>query len=107
MGVHFAYPGSHLLFRILHLLILLIGMKVNVRVRGEWLLIPCKAKSSTELTVRWLGKEAFNRYKTMRGYNGSIEDVKEVRKARGGSLLYPGDDIIDVLDDNDFIHLSK
>lgn len=80
-------------------------MKVNVRVRGEWLLIPCKAKANSALTIQWLGKEAFHRYKSLKNYNTSQDDIKEIRLARGGSLLYPGDNITDVLEDNDFIHL--
>ncbi|KAJ8046914.1 Histidine ammonia-lyase [Holothuria leucospilota] len=80
-------------------------MKVNVRVRGEWLLIPCKAKANSALTIQWLGKEAFHRYKSLKNYSTSQDDIKEIRLARGGSLLYPGDNITDVLEDNDFIHL--
>ncbi|KAA0183679.1 hypothetical protein HAZT_HAZT008272 [Hyalella azteca] len=94
-------------------------MKVSVRVRGEWLAVPC---GDGEHDIAWLGREAVGRYhKTLnrsvpRGTHDSnhkaqaAEQVSEssavvaaVRKTRGGALLAPSDLIKDVLDDEDFV----
>ncbi|KDR16028.1 histidine ammonia-lyase-like [Zootermopsis nevadensis] len=80
-------------------------MKISVRVRGEWLQVPCK---NGEMTVRWLGEEATRRYKKLQTQDGGSESgeremVQEVRKTRGGVILDPDDSIRDVLDDNDFV----
>ncbi|XP_038069651.1 histidine ammonia-lyase-like [Patiria miniata] len=77
-------------------------MKVNIRVRDEWLLVPVK---SGKLTVDWLGKQALSRYRTLKAYDQEKEDdVLEVRKSPGGSLLFPADHIEDVVDDNGFVY---
>ncbi|XP_072181058.1 histidine ammonia-lyase-like [Diadema setosum] len=76
-------------------------MRVNARMRGEWILIPCKSNKNT---VDWLGKESLSRYRTMKNY--VMEDeVVEVRKTQGGSLLFPDDLLVDILEDNDFVHI--
>ena len=79
-------------------------MKVNVRIRDEWLLIPCK---TSECTVEWLGKEALTRYRGLKSYSKNNDHVQEIRRSQGGSLLFPDDPIEDVLDDNDFVYISK
>ncbi|XP_071491324.1 histidine ammonia-lyase-like [Diadema antillarum] len=76
-------------------------MRVNARMRGEWILIPCKSNKNT---VDWLGKESLSRYRTMKNY--VVEDeVFEIRKTQGGSLLFPDDLLVDILEDNDFVHI--
>ena len=79
-------------------------MKINVRIRDEWLLIPCK---TSECTVEWLGNEALHRYRGLKGYIKNNDQVQEIRKSQGGSLLFPDDPVEDVLDDNDFIYVGK
>ncbi|XP_072025814.1 histidine ammonia-lyase-like [Amphiura filiformis] len=77
-------------------------MKVNVRIRDEWLLIPCKTQ---ECTVEWLGNEALHRYRGLKGYNNNSDSVQEIRRSQGGSLLFPDDPIEDVIEDNDFVYV--
>ncbi|XP_037504899.1 histidine ammonia-lyase [Rhipicephalus sanguineus] len=78
-------------------------MKVSVRVRGEWLAVPCR---DGRQTVRWLGEEALRRYMKLKPssfLDGRTEKVYQVRKTRGGAII-DGDDIIrNVLDDNEFL----
>ncbi|XP_069693864.1 histidine ammonia-lyase-like [Periplaneta americana] len=77
-------------------------MKISVRVRGEWLQVPCR---NGEMTVHWLGEEAVRRHLKLQTGDGKKEKekVQEVRKTRGGVILDPDDHIRDVLDDNDFV----
>ncbi|XP_075553710.1 histidine ammonia-lyase-like [Dermacentor variabilis] len=78
-------------------------MKVSVRVRGEWLAVPCR---DGRQTVRWLGEEALRRYMKLKPssfLDGRTEKVYQVRKTRGGAII-DGDDVIrNVLDDNEFL----
>lgn len=78
-------------------------MKVSVRVRGEWLAVPCR---DGRQTVRWLGEEALRRYLKLKPssfMDGRTEKVYQVRKTRGGAII-DGDDVIkNVLDDNEFL----
>ncbi|KAH6946877.1 hypothetical protein HPB50_015667 [Hyalomma asiaticum] len=78
-------------------------MKVSVRVRGEWLAVPCR---DGRQTVRWLGEEALRRYMKLKPssfLDGRTEKVYQIRKTRGGAII-DGDDIIkNVLDDNEFL----
>ncbi|XP_022100463.1 histidine ammonia-lyase-like [Acanthaster planci] len=77
-------------------------MRVNVRVRNEWLLVPAK---SSKLTVDWLGKQALARYRTLKDYDQEEQDsVLEIRKSSGGSLLFPGDHIEDVVENDGFVY---
>ncbi|XP_050696685.1 histidine ammonia-lyase-like [Eriocheir sinensis] len=78
-------------------------MKVSVRVRGEWLQVPCKTGNET---VAWLGEESLRRYiklKPSTHVPNRTENVARVRKTRGGAILDPSDSVSDVLDDNDFV----
>ncbi|XP_072181048.1 histidine ammonia-lyase-like [Diadema setosum] len=76
-------------------------MKVRARLRGEWILIPCKSNKNT---VDWLGKESLSRYRSMKNY--VVEDeVVEVRKAQCRSQLYANDFLTDVLEEIDFVHI--
>ena len=54
-------------------------------------------------TVGWLAEEAIRRYQRRVGKNPDDMVVMEIRKARGCVLLDPEDQVVDVLDDNDFV----
>ncbi|KAG0712444.1 Histidine ammonia-lyase [Chionoecetes opilio] len=78
-------------------------MKVSVRVRGEWLQVPCKTGDES---VTWLGEESLRRYMKLKPSThvpNKAEKVARVRKTRGGAILDPSDSVADVLDDNDFV----
>ncbi|KAG7173174.1 Histidine ammonia-lyase-like [Homarus americanus] len=78
-------------------------MKVSVRLRGEWLQVPCKTGKET---VSWLGEETLRRYMKLKPAThvpNKTEAVASVRKTRGGAILDPSDNVSDVLDDNDFV----
>ncbi|XP_071960699.1 histidine ammonia-lyase-like [Antedon mediterranea] len=83
-------------------------MKINVRIRDEWLLIPCRNNNRNKgNTVEWLCEESMRRYSEQCAYaaaDGGGDRVVEIRKTQGGSLLYPYDSIEDVLDENDFVY---
>ncbi|CAH1783270.1 unnamed protein product [Owenia fusiformis] len=80
------------------------GMKLSVRVRGEWFAIPC---NKGQETIKWLGEQSLQRYNKSKAAHEHIlhtkDPIAEIRKTRGGAIL-DGDDIIrDILDDNDFV----
>ncbi|KAK4323346.1 hypothetical protein Pmani_005954 [Petrolisthes manimaculis] len=78
-------------------------MKVSVRVRGEWLQVPCKTGKES---ISWLGEESLKRYMKLKPAThvpNKTEVVASVRKTRGGAILDPSDCVPDVLDDNDFV----
>ncbi|XP_022667971.1 histidine ammonia-lyase-like isoform X2 [Varroa jacobsoni] len=79
-----------------------IMMKVSVRVRGEWLAVPCP---DPKQSISWLGEEALRRYTKLQPatYIGNDEKVFEIRKTRGGAILDGEDEIQSVLDNNDFV----
>ena len=82
-------------------------MKVSVRVRGEWLAIPC---NKGQETLGWLGDEALRRYQKIKPQAAHLErpeKVQELRKTRGGAILDKDDVIKTVLDDNDFVSVGK
>uniref|UniRef100_A0A673C446 Histidine ammonia-lyase n=1 Tax=Sphaeramia orbicularis TaxID=375764 RepID=A0A673C446_9TELE len=77
---------------------------VSVNVRGQWFRVPTSGPS---VSIQGLGSEALQRYRLVR----KIEDGKEkmefsMRRCGGGELLHPQDRAEDVLEDNDFIHLT-
>ncbi|XP_046542970.1 histidine ammonia-lyase-like [Haliotis rubra] len=75
-------------------------MKLSLRIRGEWLALPCNGKEK----ISWLGGEGLKRYyKTKSNVGHAEETVYEIRKAKGGAILDPDDAVRDVLDDNDFV----
>lgn len=62
--------------------------------------------------VRWLGEQAWKKYRKI-VYHKSLEEdvdaqeeVQEVRKTRGGVILDPDDIIKDVLDNDDFVNVG-
>nr|CAH0110139.1 unnamed protein product [Daphnia galeata] len=87
-------------------------MKISARVRGEWLQVPCK---DGNVTVGWLAEEAVRRYVRLHPVSGNallpsnVNNNKprmvEVRKTGGCVLLDPEDNVVDVLDDNDFVNI--
>lgn len=79
---------------------------MSVRVRGEWLAVPCP---DGKRTVSWLGQEALRRYIKLQPatYAGNDEKVFEIRKTRGGAILDGEDQLHNVLDDNDFVSVGK
>lgn len=85
------------------------SLKVSVRVRGEWFLVPCSSPSKQ--TVRWLGEEALKRYQKLRPkasfVEGRRELIKEIRKTKGGAILDPDDIINAALDNADFVSVGK
>ncbi|EFX88171.1 hypothetical protein DAPPUDRAFT_42116 [Daphnia pulex] len=87
-------------------------MKISARVRGEWLQVPCK---DGKVTVGWLAEEAVRRYVRLHPVSGNVllpssannnkPRMVEVRKTGGCVLLDPEDNVVDVLDDNDFVNV--
>ncbi|CAG2055541.1 unnamed protein product, partial [Timema podura] len=59
------------------------------------------------LDVQWLGEEALRRYHRLKLGDHEVrshsDQVKEVRRVKGGAWLYPEDLLADILDDNDFV----
>lgn len=101
-------------------------MKISVRVKEEWLYIPCgdgkllihiyiswlTQSDVGSNTIRWLGEEAWKKYqKLLQGIKienyDIINVIQEVRKTRGGALLDPDDTISEVLDNDDFVNIGK
>lgn len=81
-------------------------MKVSVRIRGEWLAVPCR---DGRQTVQWLGEEALRRYMKLQPssyLDGRSEKIFEIRKTRGGAILDGEDVIKNVLDDNEFVSVG-
>ncbi|XP_076861251.1 histidine ammonia-lyase-like isoform X2 [Brachyhypopomus gauderio] len=78
-------------------------MRVSVRVRGDWLVVPCDDPSTS---VRWLGTEALRRYTRAHPGEGiSGQPSFTLRRCADRGLLDVEDSISAVLDDNDFLEL--
>ncbi|XP_047018138.1 histidine ammonia-lyase [Ictalurus punctatus] len=78
--------------------------RVSVRIRDEWLAIPCPDRSQC---ISWLGVEALRRYAKAHPsdtVNGQESFV--LRRCLDKALLDLDDSINRVLDNNDFIELS-
>lgn len=78
--------------------------RVSVRIRDEWLVIPCPDRSQC---ISWLGVEALRRYAKAHPsdtVNGQESFV--LRRCLDKALLDLDDSINRVLDNNDFIELS-
>lgn len=81
------------------------NIKISVRVRGEWFLVPC----SENQTALWLADEALKRYEKLRPASSYVqrkERVREIRKTKGGAIIDPEDLLVNVLDDNDFVSVG-
>ena len=65
---------------------------------------------SENATVQWLGEESMRRYQKLQPtthVEGKSYNVAFIRKTHGGAILDPDDNVEDVLDDNDFVSISK
>ena len=82
-----------------------LNMKLSVRVRGDWIAVPCKGNEK----ICWFGEETLRRYYKAKAkhVDSQTEKVFEVRKAKGGAILDKDDSVKDVLDDNDFVTVGK
>ena len=82
-----------------------LNMKLSVRVRGDWIAVPCKGNEK----ISWFGEETLRRYYKAKAkhVDSQTEKVFEVRKAKGGAILDKDDSVKDVLDDNDFVTVGK
>ena len=80
-------------------------MKLSVHIKGEVLAL---AFGKGTDTIRSIGESALARYTKLKCNGQLLQDkVVEIRKTNGGALLDQDDTIKDVLDDNDFVSLSK
>lgn len=78
--------------------------QVSIRIRDEWLLIPCPDRSQC---IRWLGVEALRRYTKAHpshGVNGTESFI--LRRCLDEEQLDLDDSISSVIHDNIFIELS-
>ena len=82
-----------------------LNMKLSVRVRGDWIAVPCKGNEK----ISWFGEETLRRYYKAKAkhVDSQTEKVFEVRKAKGGAILDKDDSVKDVLDDNDFVTVGS
>lgn len=77
---------------------------VSVCVRGEWLRVPLGEPSTS---VRALGTDALQRYQRVKGRQDGEGSVRfSMQRCRGGEILHLDDKSDDVLEDNDFVHMS-
>ncbi|XP_058272662.1 histidine ammonia-lyase-like [Hemibagrus wyckioides] len=77
--------------------------RVSVRIRDEWVLIPCPERSQC---MRWLGAEALRRYNNAHSSGGvGGEESFVLRRCLDEALLDLDDTISSVLDISDFIEL--
>ena len=70
-------------------------------------LVPCSLPN--KLTIKWLGQEAVKRYSKLQPssfIDGRHEEIREIRRTKGGALLDPDDYIINTLDSNDFVSVG-
>ncbi|XP_078343287.1 histidine ammonia-lyase-like [Oculina patagonica] len=80
-------------------------MRLSVRFEGKWFVVPC---GEGENSIQWLIEETIRR---SNGANGSeklpftAQNIEAVL-AQGGGKLDANDAIKEVLNDNDFVHLS-
>ena len=49
----------------------------------------------------------FTRHGIVLCRNMSKDEDFEIRKTQGGSLLFPDDQLVDILDENDFVHVGR
>ncbi|KAI8511181.1 hypothetical protein Bbelb_102810 [Branchiostoma belcheri] len=78
-------------------------MKITVKILNETFTVPCKDGSQT---IEWLAEETMRRYRKARSAELAGKSPRfQVRRARGDGLLDADDPIVDVLDDNDFVHV--
>lgn len=80
-------------------------MRLSVRFNNKWFVIPCGEGHNT---VQWLIEETIRRSEGTGGSEKSPLTAQNLQAvlARSGAMLDPNDAINEVLDDNDFVHLS-
>ncbi|XP_032219844.2 histidine ammonia-lyase [Nematostella vectensis] len=80
-------------------------MRVNVRIEGEWIVVPCEEDNNN--SIQSLVDKCLLRRKSISKPFDSNSESFEVRLAESTGLLSPTDIVRDVLKDNDFIWLEK
>ena len=80
-------------------------MRLFVRFNAEWFVVPCGEGGNT---VQWLIEETIRRSEGASGSEKSPSTAQnfEAVLAQGGGRLDRNDAINEVLNDNDFVHLS-
>lgn len=80
-------------------------MRLSVRFNNKWFVIPCGEGHNT---VQWLIEETIRRSERPGGSEKSPLTPQNLQAvlARSSAMLDPNDAINEVLDDNDFVHLS-
>ena len=80
-------------------------MRLSVRFNDKWFVVPC---GEGDNTVQWLIEETIRRSEGAAGSEKSPLTAQnfEAVLAQGGAMLDPNDAINEVLNDNEFVHLS-
>ena len=80
-------------------------MRLSVRFNNKWLVIPCGEGHNT---VQWLIEETIRRSEGAGGSEKSPLSAQNLKAvlAQSGAMLDSNDAIKEVLDNNDFVHLS-
>ena len=80
-------------------------MRLYVRFNDKWFVVPCGEGHNT---VQWLIEETIRRSEGAAGSKKAPLTAQnfEAGLAKGGAMLDPNDAISEVLDTNDFVHLS-
>ena len=80
-------------------------MRLNVRFNDKWFVVPCGEGRNT---VQWLIEETIRRSEGAGGSEKSPLTAQnfEAGLAKGGAMLDPNDAINEVLNDNDFVHIT-
>lgn len=78
-------------------------MKLIARVGSDWFVVPCTGEES----VHWLGEEVLRR-STKRHPDVELkQEIRELRKTRGGAALDLDDKISCVLEDEEHVSVGK
>ena len=80
-------------------------MRLSVRFNNKWFVIPCGEGHNT---VQWLVEETIRRSEGTGGSEKSPLTAQNLQAllAQSGAILDPKDVINEILDNNDFVHLS-
>lgn len=80
-------------------------MRLSVQFNEKWYVVPCGEGGNS---VQWLIEETIRRSEGASGSEKSPSTAQnfEAVLAQGGGRLNPNDAINEVLNDNDFVHLS-
>lgn len=77
-------------------------MRVLARFKGKWFVVPC---GEGKAPIQWLIEEILRRASDTNDSEKYAKDFEAVLAQNGGSL-HPSDSIYEVLNDNDFVHIS-